>query len=1405
MNFKNPVKKSLCGLLVAVLAFLISSLLLFGLMQTDWGRRETARIIERMVSEGDQNAVVIKGLKGRFPFDFQVGHLSWSDKEGPWLEAQGVTVRWSAWDLRHGILRIETLRASSLNLERLPKKEAEAIGPSTWPPAWLTALGKVRAEDLVVERFSLGERVLGEAAVFRAEGRMKSLPREQEASVSGIRLDGKGTSLGVHARLRDGRLSLNVNAKDEGDLLARVLGLHGPLSLSLQGEGELDHWEGSMIARADAYGELSSAVILKGERDVMVSAAGSLRLRPDNVPTGLSPWIEGKTPFALEAVVAGGILRVQRLTLNREDAALTLSGALDLRSGNTDGRFDLFCADLSHLAGILHGPVEGTLSVAGSFSGMITSPALSTEIKIQDLVLRDSNLSSLEGRLRLTFADQAQGGPLRVRVQGNGDLRDLKAGSFQEEQALWVLDLTGPLEKKITIDQLEFRGKSLSLLAAGDLEIEEPVSLALHLRGKWALPLSFSPLKPFLGQDVAYEGKAVLKEGELLSVSEAVLKTSTATLTGNGTYGLRENILHASWDLAVPDLRVFAPALRYDGQGSARFTGTTGGPLQRLHFKAQGRGKDLLVRGLCVETAEIHLLAYGTPMESQGEIFLSVAQGGQIVKSRADFVWDHEKILFPRFTLEGPETSLGGRLEVQTGTGRLSGRMHGECRDLSALSPWTGEKIQGKALLDADFVLGGTDTDAALSLDLEAGALSASYGRAGGVRIKAQVTEPMSAPSGRLSLEVKEARLGGLSLSSSTLEVDGDLADARFQAFSESRGRDPFFELQGSGSFSFRRRSMRWEALKGFYRKTSLTLASPLYVEFLPEKYSLRDLALRYGSGLIKGAGQMEKGSLDFFLEARGLALEDIPSSLVSSLSGSFSGELTLRGTPAEPVAGLKIRASGLKADQKSLKGLPPLILEGNGDFRDRRIAANISIKGLTAQPFEARLALPLDFSLSPLNVSVPSNESYEGFLTGEADLASLSGLLGLEEQTLGGQGIVDLRFGGTVEAPALAGHIRVNDGAYENFRTGTILRRGQILISASAPRLQILEARAEDGEKGEISAQGWLDIVPEQGFPLNVALHLDQARVFRYDEAVAMMSGNLSLKGPLRETELSGRITVDSSDFRIPGRLPESITDVEVIEINKREDAAPAAKLPDKKDFPWPLNLDVLLESHGRSFVRGRGLDSEWQGQIKVSGKASKPSVTGSVSVVRGKADFLGKTFDVKEGTLSFGGNFPPSPFIDVFAEAASKDITARLTIAGILPSFDLKLSSQPPLPEDEILARLLFGRSAGNLSPIQALQLADALNTLSGGGMDLMGRSRRLLGVDQLAIKSTGEKLEDSALAAGKYISENVYIEVEKGISPETGKASVKWDVTPNVTVDTEVGVNAEAGVGVQWKWDY
>jgi len=351
---------------------------------------------------------------------------------------------------------------------------------------------------------------------------------------------------------------------------------------------------------------------------------------------------------------------------------------------------------------------------------------------------------------------------------------------------------------------------------------------------------------------------------------------------------------------------------------------------------------------------------------------------------------------------------------------------------------------------------------------------------------------------------------------------------------------------------------------------------------------------------------------------------------------------------------------------------------------------------------------------------------------------------------------------------------------------------------------LAVNRATASDGEMGRLSAQGQIEFSPGQGLRFKLDLALEKVKPFRYDRATAIVGGDLTLTGSLSEALLAGQIRVDTAEFRIPERLAPEIQDLQVIEINKPGGTQRAAK----KGTPrlWPLSLNLTIESPGQVFLNGRGLDSEWQGEVRIKGEANQASVEGVLSVVRGSVNLFGKRFELKKGSLLLDGTSPPSPWIDVEAESKSREIVATLRLSGPVESLEMKLSSDPPLPPDEILSRLLFGRSASNITPLQAVQLADSLNTLTrGGGLDLLARTRQLLNLDQLTFKQSGKTQEETALSAGKYLSEKVYIEVEQGISPETGKAALKWEISPSVTVETEVGVNAEAGVGINWRWDY
>jgi translocation and assembly module TamB len=236
------------------------------------------------------------------------------------------------------------------------------------------------------------------------------------------------------------------------------------------------------------------------------------------------------------------------------------------------------------------------------------------------------------------------------------------------------------------------------------------------------------------------------------------------------------------------------------------------------------------------------------------------------------------------------------------------------------------------------------------------------------------------------------------------------------------------------------------------------------------------------------------------------------------------------------------------------------------------------------------------------------------------------------------------------------------------------------------------------------------------------------------------------------------------------------------------------------------PLTLDLTVDLPGRVFVRGRGLESEWRGRLQVTGPASDPRLVGELEVRRGFVDFLDRRLELREGVISFGGERPPNPTIRVEATTNVTDLTVVLRIEGQALEPTLTLDSEPPLPQDEILARLLFQRETSQMTPAQAAQLALAVNRLRGGGrgLDVLGRARALLGVDTLDF-SGGETMGQSTLRAGKYLNDDVFIELEQGAAAETGRARVEVEIMPNVSVQADTGANAQSGVGIQWRYDF
>jgi translocation and assembly module TamB len=1347
MNWKEQIRLASRISLVSVFALLIASAIVFGLLQTNWGVKELAR----WVSSLDRELTFLPGrLSGVFPFCFELERLDIADTQGVWLEARGMKVHWSPLKLIQGRMAFKELVATSLNWDRLPSPEKGAGGTF---PSWIFAF---RSDLFTIDRLTLGKEWVGEAATLRLAARIpsESPGRDFEASLRIERMDRVGSLLQASVTVRGATRFMKIEMsfdEDQKGLLGKVLGLEGPLSFSLSGEGTPDFWQGRLLAGVLPFGRLAADLEVKDAEDPLIKLRGRFHPVIESMPHLARIWLGSELPFEIETrLLWPKALVVERVALQTHALDLTFGGNFDLNQRDLAGQFSLTCFDLKPLGEVLDLPTAGRMVSQGTFSTKDKALCFSVAGSAEDLQIRDSQ--RVLGK-NISWEFKGERSPAEVwsiqqmKISAENLLME-GSGEIREPEAAAAMDASFEIKDLRPLSSLEF-------LAGWNTQGRASVSwngtsrtLSSRFEGKLKPSAGVKP--PFLAKDIHYEGTLSLEHGEILNVSRLEIAAPWGRLQGDGKVLLPQESLEATWHLLLPALDPFSSILK---GGPVEVRGTVRGPVKGLTLSADATARGLALSGLYFDVSHASLQAEMGAV-TRGNVKVDTQVKELAWRGQADFALSNQQINLNRISLEGGRSTMTGALSLFLDTSLVDGELKADCNDLAALSPLFHEKVQGGALLEARFF--SSEREQKVSLTLDAKNLEFPFGKASQSKVEAQGTVSGTVPRGRATIEIQNGTIGDLVLPSSTLILEGDPQKVSFQLTAAGYYRDSF-ELEGSGQLKFSSAEERatLSRLEGRYGGTPFSLLRPLTVARSSERIDIGECFLSLGSGRFQASGYAQSTALSVDLQFDGIPLQWLPVQEIRSLGGLARGTARLSGTPAKPEGAATLQIDALQFHDQ---GLPSVSLTIRAALHDNRVETSFLIHGLSKTSLKGDLECPMYFSLSPPALTFLPHDEWRGTLNGEIELGKLADLVQLHEQKLEGTVELDLGLEGPLERPRMTGKILLKNGSYENLRTGTILRQIEVDIEAGTPMLIVKKATASDGEKGSLSAQGRVGFSPEQGFLFQLDLALEKVKPFRYDWATAIVGGTLTLTGSVSQAALSGQIRVDSAEFRIPEGLAPEMQDLQVIEINKKGEAQPSV-IQTATPRLWPLSLNLTVRSPGRVFLSERGLDSEWQGEIQVKG-----------------------------------------------TEAKSKEITARLEFTGPVQSLEIKLSSDPPLPPDEILSRLLFGRSASNLTPLQAVQLADSINTLArGGGFDLLGRTRQVLSLDQLTLEQAGKNQDKTALSAGKYLSEDVYLQVQQGISPETGKASLTWEITPNVSVDTEVGVNAEAGIGVNWRWDY
>lgn len=1456
---------SLVGLLL-LLAFIVMAF-----SQTQGGRDTLASGIERLLTSADGSAVRIKGLGPGLPARLAVERIEVADPSGTWLAVDDLVLAWQPLALFAGRLHVDEISAATVDVSRLPPASEEPAADQTAGPPRLPSLPlAVRINRLGIDELKLAEAVAGRPMRLGIEGKVAAADGgghgggRLRTAVAVMSLDASAGALLLDADVDPAGNTFEIQAsldEPEGGLVGNLLGFppRTPLVVRLGGRGPFDAWKGNVEAKAGGFGKLRSDLSLQWSTDLRLAIAGRADVEPALLPQ-VAPALADGLRFETSIMQrADGGLAVEALELAGEGIRAAGSGVI-AADGALSARAELSLQKRALAAGTLDPlrfeDVDVQLAVTGSLQAPTALATASIEQPAGPGVVAQRLDVQARGALAPATDDGAKalGGAAEVTGSAVGlrlDQAPLQA-MLGEAPRLTASAALNDARTQAALRSVVIEGRAVRITGAGTLSLEDQ-RLAAHadielgdLRGIGAAagltadgaaklaaelegtlqPLALTgkldaagkqlatgipALDALLGPEPRIGAPFSWSEQAGLDVPRLRLDGRNVSAEGSVRLAAAPAALDAHVELTVPSLAPLSEAAGTRLRGRAVLQATAQGnpadPRSTLVLRVQ----DAAVNDLKVPSATADLQVADVLSRPAGRLTLDGASELGPVSALAEFSLDDGRWLrLSRLTGRGLGIALDGAVQAD-----LAGPLATGAVQVTSQSPQAGILAGGAALrgpINLDVRLAPEGGRQGVTASLNAGPLSLVEGEAEQMsldRLTAEATvrdafaNPEFAARAQVERITRPARISSL-----VLTAEGTPAQARLTLAGE--GEDPAANnIEAAADFLRMDDALRMDVdrLRGHLGGEAVRLTNPARIVSGSRGLSVSGLALDIGQGGLRADAELGSGRTVAALRAQSLPLGILR--LVAPAAparGTIGAELTLRTEQQQTVGSGSVRFEdvGFEAtpgDARFDAGLD-LALAGGA----------LQVQGDVVGPENSRLTLaarlPARLPAGEVAPIVDRAAPLDGRLGIDADLGRLSLLLALADQRIEGRLAGDLAIGGSISDPRLAGGIDLRNGLYENFVSATLLNSITARIEPRDQRTLVLGLTGTDGAEGRVSAEGEATLLTEGGVRANFVLRADDATLVRRDDVTATLNAEIAYANDAAVPRLSGRIESREINIRLLDRLPPSVVVIPVTEIGQPRFVADQ---PGETTAPLAVDLDIAVSLPRRVFVRGRGLESEWSGNLVVAGTSAEPRITGEVALVRGTLTFAGKRFDLQRGVVAFTGAKKIDPLINAVAEYRSTEITAFVAITGLASQPEIEITSQPPLPESEVLSRVLFNKSSAKLGPVEAVQLAAALEALARGestGENVFSFVRTLLGLDTLAVQPSRSG-EGSSVAVGSYLSDQIYVGAEQGLEDGSKTGSVEIEIAPGISIESEIGQSTTSGtqgaLGLKWKWDY
>ena len=1318
----------------------------------------------------------IAGLGGDVWRDFTVARLTIADEKGVWLDARNIHMTWRYGDLLRRRFHADEILIGQVQLIRRPT---------------LTPKGKDRGLPVSFHIDDLSGRVemlpgfSDTHGVYDLKGDLDVARRGgQSGHFAAASVLHPGDRLDVRFALgADRPLRLDAEADEaKGGAIAGALGLPPDQRFVLRVHAAGRTSQGRFTAAA-VSGTIQPLLAAGSWTPQGGAATGRVLLSASRLTTDLAKRLGPQVAFTIAGRKAGPALFALNAELRSANLTADAKGLGDLgkrRAGPAGVAITLTTADLGKISdwpqtgpvridGVLRGDAKAW-RYAGS--GVVTKASLG-----DDYVLgRAAGPVEISGKGKvqtLKIGLDGSGGTGRgwiAAVMGAAPRATFEGVRLADGRLLAKsIDVTGVGLKmqgagdRTLLGALSFRGRAqLSNLAAARVGAggvisgawsaaqaadHKPWLFTLDVKGD-KFTSGYAELDRLLGPSPGLKAAASIDDAGIINVTEANLSAAAAKVSAAGVLG----------------------------------------PAGRLGFKLDWSADGPFRAG---------------PVEITGHAKGAGAVTGDLAAPRADLTADFDAIDVPQVPLKNAHVVLsfaqmpGGANGLFTLAADTS---YGPAKAASAFRfAEGGVDLTGIGIDAAGVKAAGSlalrrsaPSAADLTLSVGRGAFLQSGAAAGTVKI----VDAAGGARAALDLRADNAVFPGsiVAVRAGRLTANGPMANLPYELKVDGASRRGAWGLNGRGTFAETRPgyAVSFEG-SGQAGGRALETLEPTVLRFGGPTQSARLRLATADGGRVTLDGTLADGLAEVRAQVSQLGL----TTLDQDLTGKIDATLTLQGrgdvlngaldAKVQDARGRGTDAStGLDGTLKARLGGGVLTLE----------AQAVNAIGLKSN---GTIELPAESSAKPFRIAINRTKPMRGQFFAEGEVKPLWDLLIGGERSLSGHVRTQGTLSGTLADPRAVGDGAVSGGRFEDGASGLVLTDVAMAATFTNTGIDVTKASGVDGHGGSLSGSGRMSLLREG--VSSFRLDLKNFRLVDNDLATASASGQATIdRAADGKVRISGNLDIDRGEITTKTTTPTGVVPMEVVERNRPADLKTALAPPRAEGV---VALDVKLKAPRRVFVRGRGLDVELSLDAHVTGTTAAPQLSGVARVVRGDYDFAGKRFEFDSRGVVYLSTRLEAVRLDLTATREDPSLTAVVRIRGTAAKPEITLTSTPVLPNDEVLSQVLFGRSASQLSPLEAAQLASALSAMAGGGgFDVVGNLRAFARLDRLALG--GGDATGVTVSGGKYLTEDVYLEITGG-GREPPSAQVEWRVGRNLSILSRLAGQRDARLAVRWRRDY